>query len=139
MTKEHIDAVLDIERRSFTHPWTKSSFESAIDNDSAYFFVACDGEKVVGYIGLETVLDEGSLTMLCVDSEYRKQGIAQKLMNALFDTAVSLKLAFVTLEVRESNIPARSLYAKLGFETVAVRKAYYSKPVENAVLMTKYF
>ena len=85
------------------------------------------------------MLDEGNLLDIAVDEKYRRQGIARKLFKELFKVADEKKLSFITLEVRESSTPAISLYEAHGFERVGVRKNYYSKPTENAVLMTKYF
>ena len=74
---------------------------------------------------------------MAVSAFYRRKGIAQLLMGKLWECTEEFA-AFVTLEVRESNLPAISLYEKLGYERVGLRKNFYSSPVENAVLMTKF-
>lgn len=139
MTAEHLSDVLSIERSSFTHPWSEKSFSEELDKDSSYLFVAVENDEVVGYAVLDTVLDEGSLLDIAVDSNHRRKGVAKALFSKLFEKASKKNLSFITLEVRSSNCSAIALYESLGFEVVAVRKNYYSKPTEDAVLMTKYF
>ena len=138
MTKEHLCAVLSIERDSFTHPWSEGAFVSELEKDSAYCIVATIDDKVVGYAVLGIVLDEGSLLDIAVDKAYRRQGVAKALFDKMSEIAKDCKLSFITLEVRSSSAPAISLYNAMGFERVAVRKNYYSSPVEDAVLMTKF-
>ena len=106
-------------------------------NETATFLVA-EGEdgSVLGYAGLHVVLDEGYIDNVAVDPAYRRQGIA----DALIDTFVrfgAAKLAFLTLEVRAGNAPAIALYEKHGFYEVGRRKDYYDDPKEDAILMTR--
>ena len=82
------------------------------------------------------MLDEGYITNVAVSPDFRRQGIARALIEALLAKARENGLAFVTLEVRESNAPAIALYTGAGFEPVGKRKNFYSNPTENAVLMT---
>lgn len=139
MTKQHLGAVLNIERDSFTHPWCESAFVAELEKDQSCCFVATINDEVVGYAVLSIVLDEGSLLDIAVDKAHRRQGVAKGLFDKMFDIAKDNKLSFITLEVRGSSAPAISLYNAMGFEKVAVRKNYYSQPTEDAVLMTKYF
>lgn len=139
MTDLHLSQVVEIEEKSFTHPWSRESFSEELRKPNSFKFVALMDEKVVGFAILDTVLDEGNLLDIAVDENYRRNGIGRLLMNKLFEVASEKKLSFITLEVRESSLPAISLYEAFGFERVGVRKNYYSKPNENALLMTKYF
>ena len=139
MTQEHLCGVMEVEHNSFTHPWSENGFVDEIEKESSFCYVALQNDTVVGFAVLETVLDEGNLLDIAVDEKYRRQGVARKLLKELFKVADEKKLSFITLEVRESSTPAISLYEAHGFERVGVRKNYYSKPTENAVLMTKYF
>jgi len=139
MSEHHLDAVLSVEQRSFSHPWSRQSIIDELQKESSYLFVALENDIVIGYCVMSTVLDEGSLLDICVDSNYRRKGVAKALFDKLCEVASQLSLAFITLEVRASNFGAISLYNSLGFEKVALRKGYYSKPVEDAVLMTRYF
>lgn len=139
MTMEHIPQVAALERACFSRPWSEESLQGELWNDSAVIIVA-EGEdgSVLGYAGLQTVLDEGYITNVAVDEKYRRQGIADELI-AAFARFGQAKLAFLTLEVRASNAPAISLYAKHGFEEVGRRKNYYDDPKEDALLMTLTF
>ena len=100
------------------------------------FLVAEQDGRTAGYVGCQTVLDEGYITNVAVSPDFRRQGIARALIAELTAKAGENKLAFVTLEVRESNAPAIALYTGAGFVPVGKRKNFYSNPTENAVLMT---
>lgn len=139
MTMEHIAQIAALERACFSHPWSEALLENELWNDSAVILVA-EGEDgtVLGYAGLQTVLDEGYINNVAVHEHYRRQGIAGELI-AAFVRFGQAKLAFLTLEVRASNAPAIALYAKHGFVEAGRRKNYYEDPQEDAVLMTVYF
>lgn len=139
MKKEHLSSVLRIERESFTHPWSEESFLSEFEKESSHLFVSTENDEVIGYAVLDTVLDEGSLLIIAVDENHRRKGVAKELFSKLEKTAQEKELSFITLEVRASNESAINFYVSQGFKKVAVRKNYYSKPTENAVLMTKYY
>ena len=139
MTIEHIPQIAALERACFSRPWSEESLQGELWNDSAVIIVA-EGEDgtVLGYAGLQTVLDEGYINNVAVDEKFRRQGVADELI-AAFVRFGQAKLAFLTLEVRASNAPAIALYAKHGFVEVGRRKNYYEAPKEDAVLMTLYF
>lgn len=139
MTIEHIPQIAALERACFSRPWSEESLQGELWNDSAVIIVA-EGEDgtVLGYAGLQTVLDEGYINNVAVDEKFRRQGVADELI-AAFVRFGQAKLAFLTLEVRASNAPAIALYAKHGFVEVGRRKNYYEAPREDAVLMTLYF
>lgn len=134
----HVEGIHAIEEECFSDPWTEEIIISQLNGENHVFLVALNGETVVGYVGMMIVLDEGYISNVAVTSAYRRQKIADALIDELMDRAVRLELSFVTLEVRESNEPAKALYAKHGFTEVGLRKGYYIKPKENAVLMTAY-
>lgn len=128
-----------LEKRCFSLPWTWDMLLGQLPDDSHEFLATVDEEgKLLGYVGMMTVLDEGYISNVAVDPAYRRQGIADLLLRELLDRAVLRELSFVTLEVREHNEPAIALYRKHGFAPVGLRKNYYEAPAENAVLMTKY-
>ncbi len=139
MTYEHLHRVLEIEQDSFTHPWNEEAFLSEIKKENSHCYVALQNNEVIGYAVMTTVLDEGDLLLISVEKSHRRKGVANALFSKFCDIAKENKLSFITLEVRASNLGAKALYEKLGFEYVSVRKNYYSNPVEDAVLMTKYF
>lgn len=139
MTAEHIPQIAALEKTCFSHPWSEELLRQALWNEAAAIVVA-EGEDgtVLGYAGVSTVLDEGYIDNVAVNPRFRRQGVADELIAALarFGRA---KLAFLTLEVRASNAPAIALYRKHGFEEAGRRKNYYTKPAEDAVIMTRYF
>lgn len=139
MTAEQLDEVAQLEKKCFVHPWSRQSLASELANENSVFLTAVEDNKVVGYIGMNVVIDEGYIFNVAVDEKYRKRGIGSALIGELVTFGKKNNLCFLTLEVRESNDKARSLYSKFGFIKVGERKAYYKDPVENAVLMTKYF
>ncbi len=139
MTKEHLESVYIIETECFSHPWSKQSLENELNNDTSLFWVATENNDVIGYIGMSVVIDEGYIFNVAVSETHRKKGIGSALINELVTYGKKNNLCFITLEVRESNINAQSLYSKFGFIKVGERKNYYSNPKENAILLTKYF
>lgn len=133
----HIDEIEAIEKSCFSMPWTREQLINYLPDERHELVAALDDAgKLTGYAGLMNVLDEGYISNVAVRADCRRRGTAQALIKALIDRAERKELAFLTLEVRESNLAARSLYKKLGFLDVGVRKNYYSKPTENAILMT---
>ena len=139
MTKVHLEAVYIIETECFSHPWSKQSIENELNNDTSLFWVATENNDVIGYIGMSIVIDEGYIFNVAVSKNSRKKGVATALINELVTYGKKNNFSFITLEVRESNEPARLLYSKFGFIKVGERKDYYTDPKENAILMTKYF
>lgn len=137
MTISDIPAVSEIEKRSFSLPWSEKSFEESIGLSHAIFLVAEKKQQILGYCGMYQVFDEGDITNIAVLPEYRGMGIAGRLLETLFGYSVEKGIADITLEVRESNESAIHLYEKYGFERVGIRKNFYEKPVEHAVIMWK--
>lgn len=136
MTGEDLDGIIEVEKSSFTVPWTRKMFEEELSNGLAVYFVACDENKVVGYAGMWDVVGEGDITNIGVMPEYRKKGIGSALVKALFDEAHKRNLELLTLEVRNSNLIAQHMYKIHGFVKVGMRKNYYADNKEDAVIMT---
>mgnify|MGYP005811059435 FL=1 len=103
----------------------------------AHYFIAREGDEIIGYAGFWNVSGEGDITNIAVDEKYRRKHIGSALLEALIKKAAALKLELLTLEVRRSNIAAQRLYAKYGFEEIGIRKGYYSNNREDALIMTK--
>ncbi|MGN0452996.1 MAG: ribosomal protein S18-alanine N-acetyltransferase [Ruminococcus sp.] len=137
LDEQDAEKVHSLEEECFSKPWSEDSLLNLIKGENSALFGAFYEDRLVGFAVLEWVLDEGSLTNIAVDSDFRRQGIGEKLMEALINEAEEKKLAFITLEVRATNTPAIALYKKFGFEEVGRRKNYYSSPTEDALLMTK--
>lgn len=138
MTSGQLDDVYIIETECFSHPWSKQSLEEELNNETSLFLVAKEENEVIGYIGMSIVIDEGYIFNVAVRESYRNKGVATALINELVTYGKKNNFSFITLEVRESNLPAISLYSKFGFIKAGERKNYYSNPKENAILMTKY-
>lgn len=138
-TEAHLDQIAEIEAECFIHPWSKQSLQSEINNETSLFLSAVEDNKVIGYIGMSVVLDEGYIFNVAVSEKFRNQGVGSALINELVTYGKKNSFSFITLEVRESNNTARSLYSHFGFIKVGERKNYYSQPTENAILMTKYY
>lgn len=135
MKLQHLDGVVNIENICFAHPWSKADLERQLNLDTSHFAVATLDGYVVGYMGLQIFSGEGYVTNVAVLPEYRRQGIAKMLIEKQLQNDMS----FITLEVRESNLPAIKLYESCGFENVGIRPKFYTNPTENAIIMTKYF
>ena len=136
---KHIDGIFELEKACFSLPWTRENISAYLPDDMHIMLCAVDDAgKVVGYIGLMYVLDEGYIANVAVSQDHRRQGIGTKLLAALVNEAKKRSLSFLTLEVRESNESAIALYKNAGFTEVGLRKNYYDKPTENAILMTKF-
>lgn len=134
-TSDNIKDIVKIENACFSAPWSEKSIKESIENPCSHFYIAYVDGRVAGYMGLQIFANEGYVTNIATMPEYRRQGIAK----ALIEKAVENKMDFITLEVRESNAPAIALYTEVGFENMGLRPDFYSKPDENAIIMTKYF
>lgn len=140
MNADHLDEVAELERICFSVPWSRNMLAEELDNLLSAFLVALDdNDKVVGYAGVQVILDEGYITNVAVRPECRRQGIAAKLLQVFLDFAKANQLAFLTLEVRASNYDAIALYGSRGFRSVGRRKNYYEHPREDAIIMTLEF
>ena len=138
-SEKHVEQLEKLEKACFSMPWTRDFLVSQLPDDRHVFIAAVEGEKVLGYVGLMYVLDEGYISNVAVAPEHRRKGIADALINELIERCCALELSFATLEVRAGNAPAISLYEKHGFSPVGKRKNYYDFPKEDAILMTKFF
>ncbi len=135
MKEEDIDTILDISSLSFSVCWSKDSYIQELTNPIARYLVAKIDNKVVGFIGTWIVLDESHITNIAVHPNYRKQGIASKLLKEFLDYCKSQGCVAYTLEVRSGNKAARALYEKHNFKQDGVRKGYYEDNKEDAIIM----
>ena len=136
---EDIPAVAALERACFSLGADAQALERMRLSPDFVILCAAEGREVLGYAYFRFVLDEGYVGNLAVLPDRRREGVGAALAAAMDDAAREKGLSFLTLEVRESNLPARRLYERCGYETVGVRKNYYQKPAEDAILMTKRF
>ena len=140
MNADHLEDLERLERICFSRPWSKRMLAEELENQCAAFLVAEDENgTVLGYAGLLVMLDEGYITNVAVFPEYRRLGVAAKIIEVYMNFAEANDLAFLTLEVRPSNEAAIALYRRFGFEEVGRRKNYYDLPKEDALILTRYF
>lgn len=137
--EELLPQIVGIERECFSLPWTEQMLRSQLEGERCVFLAALEENTVLGYVGLAYVLDEGYISNVAVAPAHRRRGAGDALIAELIRRGRALRLAFLTLEVRESNAAAVALYAKHGFLVVGRRKGYYEKPREDALLMTLEF
>lgn len=130
----HLESVAELERLCFSSPWSKDALHLLL-RDGNCGTVALKGNTVVSYAGLVRALDEGEITNVATHPEHRGRGYAKQALLELIGMARAEGIVRITLEVRESNTPARALYTALGFRDCGIRKGFYSFPKENGVVM----
>ena len=137
MQKEDVSEVVKLEELSYgKHHWSKESFYNELANELSYYYCAFDESgKLIGYCGCWQILEEAHITTLSVRPECRRKKVAQALLIKMFEDCYKEKIKYITLEVRESNVPAISLYEKNGFISIGERKGYYQDNNENALIM----
>lgn len=135
MTEKDIPSAADLERRFFSVPWTEAGLQESFERPEYLFLVVEEDGKVVGYAGLSQVLDEGDVTNIVIDEAYRGRGLGAALTSALLEEGRTRGITSFTLEVRVSNQTAIHIYEKIGFRSAGVRKGFYEKPTEDALIM----
>ena len=137
LAHDDIDDVLAIEEAAFTNPWTRAMYLAELENSGVSFcFLARDTDRrAVGFCSFWRVLDELHINNLAVRPEFRGTGIASALLDFVLKNGAAMGARRATLEVRRSNDAARLLYERFGFSVAGVRRDYYSKPVEDALVL----
>ncbi len=136
MEVSDLDAVMEIEPRIYSHPWTRGNFNDSLK--AGYLaLMMLQGEAVVGYALMMMVLDEAHLLNISVAKAFQKQGFGKQMLNKMLDEAKAQGAANMFLEVRQSNQAAIMLYECAGFNEMAIRRKYYPAETgrEDAVLM----
>ena len=137
MTLDDIQQVLEIDRASFNHPWPERSFRFEVkDNPASRAWVAEENGKVVGMIVAWLMVDEAHIATIATHPQFRRQGIASKLLRYALDYMRTEGAGSSFLEVRESNLAAQELYRRFGFEEAGRRPRYYKDNSEDAILMS---
>ncbi len=140
MEPSHLSEAAELEKLCFSAPWSAGMLLGELKNPLSHYIAAvADDGALIGYAGMQAVLDEGYIANIAVSPDHRRKGVAGALIGELISHSLNQGLSFLTLEVRESNYPAISLYKKFGFEKVGRRKNYYRLPTEDAILMTRVF
>ena len=135
MTMEDIPQVVQIENACFSQPWSESSFRDSLSREDTIFLVCENADGITGYMGMYISFDEANITNVAVFPECRKQGIGEKIVSQAKQTVQEMAVNTIFLEVRVSNIPAISLYKKMEFEILGIRKNFYEHPIEDAIIM----
>ena len=130
-----LDAIADIEARSFSDPWSRDAFQALLLREDADVWVFDAEGRVTGYAVLWTSADEAELANLAVEPGSRRGGVGLSLVERALETARARGAATVYLEVRESNEAAARLYERLGFRQITMRRNYYRRPTEDARVM----
>ena len=139
MEEGDIPQIAYLERESFYPPWSEDAYREEMKNPMARVFVAASGDTVAGYLGLRQVLDEASVNNFAVDCRFRGRGLGKRLLEAALAYAGEHGATVITLEVRASNTPAIHLYEAYGFKRVGLRRGFYHRPTEDALLYNYYF
>ncbi|NLJ97374.1 MAG: ribosomal protein S18-alanine N-acetyltransferase [Clostridiales bacterium] len=137
MLETDLDEVCVIEAETFSDPWSKTSFLDSLSDSNNCYLVAVVDRSIVGYCGYYGVAPEGYIYNVAVSKNYRRQGIGCKMLEELIKQASLRGITSMTLEVRVTNRPAIELYKSLGFNQKGIRKDFYNKPKEDAIIMWK--
>lgn len=135
LTEADIAAVAELEAQTFSMPWSAAGFADTLGRDDVLFLIACEGEKLLGYVGVYCTLDEGEITNVAVAAQARRNGVGRALLRELIARLGKRGISRLVLEVRVSNLPAIRLYEQLGFSIQGVRKNFYEKPTEDGYVM----
>ena len=138
MTVDDIAQVAEIERQIFSIPWTEKAFRDSMESDNTIYIVAKENDNVAGYAGMYLSFEEGNITNVAVNPLSRRKGIGEKIVRDILNRAYEKGVRDVFLEVRETNSVAIALYEKIGFKEEGIRKNFYDKPRENALIMWKH-
>jgi ribosomal-protein-alanine N-acetyltransferase len=132
-----LEGVLAVEAQSFTNPWTREMYAWELQNRAVchIYVVRTPDCRVAGFCAFWLVFDEIHINNVAVLPQYRSHGLGTALMHHVLVEGRRLGARRATLEVRRSNLDARRLYERLGFYVAAIRSHYYSKPVEDALIL----
>lgn len=137
MQPEDVPAIAALEAACFSEPWSEQAFLDALKQPEALMMTAIGmGNNSIGYCGIYLSADEGEITNVAVRPDYRKQGIADAILREVLSEAWKRGAQTIYLEVRQRNIPAQKLYEKHGFVSCGIRKNFYRKPTEHAIVMS---
>lgn len=137
MDQSHVESIANLEKICFSDPWSVNSIASELQNPLSLWLVAMDDNRLAGYVGSQSVMGWADMMNIAVDPDYRRQGIAENLIEQLILKLKENQVTCLTLEVRVSNTPAIQLYQKLGFAEVGRRPGYYHNPREDALILRK--
>ena len=131
-----IKDILEIEKKSFKDAWSMEMLADLFLSNGFYGLVCTKNNKVIGYIAIKYILDEGEINIVAVDENNLRQGVATLLLESAEKELLAKGVKKLFLEVRRSNLKAQALYEKCGYKYVAVRENYYQGE-EDALIMSK--
>ena len=137
MKVDDLDQVVAIEKESFSMPWTREGLLTFLNRGDTLYLVAEKRGEILGYCGYLQVIDEADILNVAVKMMYRGQHIGTRMIQRLLEEGKKRGAYRFTLEVRQSNFAAIHVYEKIGFVSVGIRKNFYEKPTENAIIMWK--
>lgn len=138
MTKEDLPIILELEEQLFTSTWKLDDFLYEMnENPFSQMYVWEENQEIVGYMGIWIIFEQAQLTNLAVNKSFQGKGYGKKMLNEGISICQDAGCEIMTLEVRQSNVVAKSLYKSLGFEKVSVKKDYYQDNHEDADVMMK--
>lgn len=135
MTESQVEAVARLEAQVFSTPWSRQALMDTLLEEHILFYTALADEDVAGYCGIYLAADEGEITNVAVEPPFRRHKVAQELLEKTMAKAYEKGARKIFLEVRSQNEPAIRLYQKAGFYQIGVRKNYYQKPQDDALVM----
>ncbi len=135
MTPEDVPEVAALERQVFSAPWSENGFLDSLRSQDTLYLTVWQEDKLVGYCGFLQSFDEADIMNVAVAPDYRNRGVGRRMLQELMQRGGGRGILRYTLEVRQSNAAAIHLYEKLGFVSVGIRKNFYEKPVESAMIM----
>ena len=140
VSPDEVDEILEVERASFTNPWTRDMYLSELANEGvSYVYAARDADgRIIGFCSFWRVFDELHINNLAVAPAHRRTGAGAALLARALTEGATLGAARATLEVRRSNEAALRLYERFGFSVAGVRRGYYTHPLEDALVLWKH-
>lgn len=137
MVLEDVKQVAAMEAQTFSMPWSEQAFTDSLALEHTIFVVAEQQGEIAGYCGMYTSFQEGEIVNVAVAKKYQRRGVGSRLLQFLFFESLKSDITCFFLEVRKSNEPAIHLYQCFGFKEIGIRKNFYEKPREDAIVMWK--
>lgn len=135
MLPRDVAEVAALEREIFSMPWSEKGFLDALSLGNTVYLVAEEDGKIAGYAGMYFSMEEGEITNVAVAPLMRRRGVGARLIEEIKKEAEGRLLARLVLEVRASNETAIRLYERGGFVRVGIRRGFYERPREDALIM----
>ena len=138
-SRDRLSEIAELEKICFSNPMSEKNIESLLLSETGRGFVCIETNNgnAVAYGGLIIAADEAQILNIATHPNHRRSGFGKLIVEALIDYAIEKKASEISLEVRESNLPAIKLYSGYGFLLVGQIKNYYKNPKEDALILKK--